>query len=183
VRNTVSFGLDALDATDNQGPTPDGQFIAWLGQFQWAHRVPFFDRAAQLIARADIQLTDSPLLGLEQFALGGHATVRGYRENELVRDNGFIGSFEARLPVFTRSTGAPILELAPFVDFGRSWSKSRPTDGPKVLASMGVGARWAVTEAIHAQAYWGDDLTNVDREGESDLQDSGLHFSISASLP
>ena len=35
----------------------------------------------------------------EKFSLGGVNSVRGYRENELVSDNGVIGSMELRIPL------------------------------------------------------------------------------------
>ena len=89
-RSVFSFGLDTLNATRQPGDLPDGQFISWLGQLQWARRFEFLD--AQLIGRTDIHLSDSPLLGIEQYVVGGQATVRGYRENERVRDNAMIGS-------------------------------------------------------------------------------------------
>ena len=41
-----------------------------------------------LIVRQTLQLASEPLLNIEKFALGGINTVRGYRENQFVRDNG-----------------------------------------------------------------------------------------------
>src|SRR5262249_19085782 len=97
-RARFSFGLNALGATTNSRPKlPDARFFAWLGQFQWAKRLPILD--SQLIVRTDLQLANKPLFTLEQAAVGGRFTVRGYRENTLVRDNAFIGSIEARVPV------------------------------------------------------------------------------------
>jgi hemolysin activation/secretion protein len=102
---------------------PDGEFFAWLGQFQWVRR--FDPWGAQLVFRTDVQLAEDPLLSLEQFAMGGHATVRGYRENELVRDNGIISSLEVRVPLWSDTPGRPMVELAPFFDWGNSWNTDR----------------------------------------------------------
>jgi hemolysin activation/secretion protein len=183
-RSMLTWGLDILDATTHQGKVADGEFLAWLGQFQWARRFDFLD--AQLIARCDAQLASSPLLGLEQFAVGGRYTVRGYRENTLVRDNGVTGSLEARFPVWRRADQRPILELAAFVDAGHSWNRSREgieEIGHKTLVSAGVGARWLLTNHIRAEVYWAEALKDVEYVGPRDLQDSGAHFQLSVVFP
>jgi hemolysin activation/secretion protein len=81
-RSTFSGGIDAFDATINESG-PSGEFFAWLAQLQWAQRFDWLD--TRMIARLDAQLALDPLLPLEQFAVGGHATVRGYRENRIAR--------------------------------------------------------------------------------------------------
>ncbi|MHC5059191.1 MAG: ShlB/FhaC/HecB family hemolysin secretion/activation protein, partial [Planctomycetota bacterium] len=180
-RSTLSFGLDVLGATENPRGVPDGQFFAWLGQVEFARRFAFLD--AQVIARGDLQISDSPLLSLEQFAIGGHSSVRGYHENALVRDNGLIGSLELRLPFFRRSEGVPWLEIGPFVDAGYSWNQDRDTYGPTTLLSIGIGARVNFTDRIRLVVEWGEALKNVDREGDFRLQDHGLHLSLGVSFP
>jgi hemolysin activation/secretion protein len=170
---------------------PDGQFVAWLGQVQWARRynVGFLD--AQSIVRVDAQLSNNPLLGLEQFAVGGRYTVRGYRENELVRDQGVVASLEIRVPVWKRSTGVPIVELAPFVDYGYSDNKGGSRFGDNStgsdedeLVSVGIGVRWTITDWARAEMYWGQELNNIHRgDIESDPQDKGFFFQITAELP
>ena len=143
-RSRFSFGLNALGATINSDPkVPDGEFFAWLGQFQWAKRLPILD--SQLIVRTDLQLASQPLFTLEQAAVGGRFTVRGYRENTLVRDNAFIGSIEARVPVVQNKPYADYIELVPFFDYGRAWFTGSQTPDPVYLASIGLGLRWALT--------------------------------------
>ena len=174
-RSQLSFGLDVLGATDNPDSIPDGSFFAWLLQAQWAELLT--DWRAQLIGRVDLQLTPDPLLSLEQFAVGGSGTVRGYRENEIVRDNGAIGSLELRLPVLRSAQGVPILQIAPFGDVGSAWAAKGRTSDPKVLASLGLGLLWEITSSAHAQVYWGGRLTSVHTSG-NDPQDEGVHFQI-----
>jgi hemolysin activation/secretion protein len=36
---------------------------------------------------------------IEQFSLGGIDTVRGYRQNQIVADNGVFGSVELSVPL------------------------------------------------------------------------------------
>ena len=68
-------------------------------------------RGTDTIVRMDSQISRDPLLSLEQFAIGGHASVRGYRENQIVRDSGAVVSAEARLPLFQSASGQPLLRV------------------------------------------------------------------------
>jgi hemolysin activation/secretion protein len=182
-RSTFSWGLDALDATINDNDLPDGRFFAWLGQFQWARRLAETDN--QLVFRLQGQLTSDPLLPMEQFAVGGLWSVRGYRTNALVRDQGFASSLELRIPVMHREDGAPLLQVVPFVDAGGAWYKGRggDTPDPKTIASAGLGIRFDPHERIHAELYWGHAFQKDDLAGPDDsLQDSGWAFLLTANL-
>jgi hemolysin activation/secretion protein len=173
-RSTFSGGIDAFDATINE-TGPSGEFFSWLAQLQWAQRFDWLN--ARMIVRLDAQLALDPLLPLEQFAVGGHATVRGYRENRFVRDNGWVGSLEFRVPIWRRSSGRTVLELAPFYDYGRSWNRDRPTPQPEVLESAGLGLIAPISAMFYAEVYWGHALSDVpDISDEHNLQDDGLHF-------
>ena len=132
----LSLGIDAWDATiHDDSHIPDGQFFAWLGQFQWVYRLPLWD--SQTIFRTDVQLSSEPLLSLEQIAVGGRYSVRGYRENQLVRDNGAIASLEWRIPIIKDKSWADMVQLAPFVDYGRAWNTTLETPYPDDLTSVG----------------------------------------------
>jgi hemolysin activation/secretion protein len=180
LRSRFSLGIDALGATIHEDSAlPDGRFFAWLGQFQWARRVSPQD--IQLLLRLDVQLTTDPLLPLEQIAIGGRFSVRGYRENQLVRDNGLLASLEARLPVLRNKRWAEFMQVVPFVDFGWGWNQKVATPDPTTLVSVGLGLRWAATlhmaPPVRSQfeIFWGYKLKDVDTEG-GDLQDLGLHL-------
>lgn len=183
MRHSISFGLSVFGATSNAGNVADSRFVSWLGQAQWARRVPALGSGGQVIIRGDVQLTNSPLPGLEKFAIGGRATVRGYRENEMVRDNGMVGSVEARIPVLARLGESSVLELAPFVDVGRSWNKRRPLEESETLPSAGIGLRWRVRSRLQAEAYWGHAFRNFPGSKDFNLQDRGIHLGLTWSLP
>ncbi|HKZ04466.1 MAG TPA: ShlB/FhaC/HecB family hemolysin secretion/activation protein, partial [Methylomirabilota bacterium] len=195
LRSRFSFGIDALGATVNSDPdVPDGRFFAWLGQAQWASRLPLLD--AQMIVRTDVQLTPDPLLVLEQVSVGGRYTVRGYRENTLVRDNALLASVELRVPLARNKPWADYLELAPFFDYGRAWQAVGETSDPIDIYSVGMGLRWALTfpgiVSVRPQfeVYFGyrlretrilgkpdplqDVITTNDRNGEKGR--AGVHF-------
>ncbi len=190
--SSFNFGLDALDATINDGLNaqgepviePDGKFVSWIGQFRWIERLPdYWD--SQLWFRADLQLSNDDLLPLEKFAIGGAASVRGYRENQLTRDSGLILSLEWRVPIATlklprlsRRDDDGKLFLAPFLDYGRGWNHDLETPEPKYLASAGLGLIWEPSEQLRAELYWGKDLKDAPESEDNDLQDEGIHFAI-----
>ena len=173
-RSTFSFGIDAFGATINDN-APDSEFLVWLGQFQWARRLG--DAGHQIIFRADIQLSDDPLLPLEKFEVGGIDSVRGYRENELVRDEGYFVSFEFRTPIFRSESGQSNLQLAAFVDAGKAENKVAPNPDPDSIASIGLGILWNPHPKFHAELYWAEALDDVDHPTDT-LQDDGVHFRL-----
>jgi hemolysin activation/secretion protein len=187
-RSRFSFGINALGATVNHNGLPDGIFFAWLGQFQYVRRLGFLD--SYVIFRTDVQHSDSPLLSLEQVSIGGRYSVRGYRENTLLRDRAVITSVETRVPLMQnasiRNTFLPdfmvdYIELAPFFDFGRGWNTNLPTPDPKDISSVGVGLRWQLTFPGRVpvrpqfEVYWGHRFRNVPNPRNS-LQDNGVHM-------
>lgn len=189
LRSTLSFGLDVLDANHNDlAGVPDGEFFAWLGQFQWVRRL--WDTDNQLLIRSDLQLAANPLLPLEKLGVGGATTVRGYRENLLVRDNGWVASLELRVPVFrlplpflSESPEDGQVQLAPFFDFGWSDNVSGVTPDPKTIYSIGLGVRWDPHRNVHSELYWGHALRHVDTGSqETDIQDDGIHFALDVRL-
>jgi hemolysin activation/secretion protein len=177
LRSTLSFGLDAFDASDAGGGAPDGTFFAWLGQAHWAHRFDGWLGGAQLSARADAQLSPDPLLSPERFALGGAHSVRGYRENQLVRDNALVGSIELRVPLLAALDGGDRLQLATFLDAGHAWDH-RSAPGPRTLAAFGLGLRVRLGASGLGTLYWGIPLRHVSRSGDDWLQNHGLHLAL-----
>ena len=170
-RSQFSFGLDAFNATiDKRGP--DGRFMSWLGQFQW---VQALGGNTILIARAGAQLTNDSLLPLEQFSIGGVDTVRGYRQNQRVADNGIVGSLEVRFPLVRDPDGIGTIQLAPFFDIGKVWNHNGEVIDVNTFASIGLGLRWQLDPYISAQLEWGIPLISVPDEGNT-LQDHGITF-------
>jgi hemolysin activation/secretion protein len=182
-RSRFSVGVDLLDATKNdEKDVPDSRFFAWLGQFQWVRRFPSL-LDTLVIFRTDAQLAQDSLLTLEQFPVGGRYSVRGYRENTLVRDNAVVTSLEARIPIIRNLPVGDYLQLAPFVDYGRGWNTRIPTVGPSDLYSIGIGLRWGLSLSwpfpwqSQLEVYWGHKLKDVETLG-GNAQDKGLHFQL-----
>jgi hemolysin activation/secretion protein len=190
LRSTFSFGTKYLGATEHADPDlPDGQYFAWLGQAQYVRRVQpslkkFFTPADpsrpladwQLVLRGSAQIATDALFPIEQFAVGGIDTVRGYRENQIVRDNGVAGSVELHIPVITTVSGNHILKVIPFVDLGYG-DNVNPPHNAEFLPSVGVGLQYTPNDRVTAQLYYGYALRNVNRETDY-LQDVGIHFNV-----
>jgi hemolysin activation/secretion protein len=172
IRSTFSFGIDAFNATT--GPGADGQFWSWIGQAQYVRRIGSSN--VQGVARVNMQFTDQPLLAIEQFSVGGVDTVRGYRENTFVRDNGITGSLELRIPVFSRPAKQTEITLIPFFDMGYAWNQTGDPDSD-VISSIGIGANVEYTSHLSAQLFFGLPLNDVD-DSDNNLQDYGFHFQV-----
>jgi hemolysin activation/secretion protein len=177
VYSRFTVGLDVLNATNNQttNDDPDSHFFVWLGQAEWARRIEPLD--IQFISNLALQISNDSLFPLEQFAVGGRYSVRGYRENQLVRDNAFLFSIESRIPVLPSMTGSNFsVQAAPFIDVGRSWNAKFSTPDPETLASIGMGLRLTFFDRAFANVYWGQKLNHVTEPGQkNDLQDNGVH--------
>jgi hemolysin activation/secretion protein len=171
-----SFGIGVLGATATGNPAfADGRFFSWLGEAQWARQIQ--PLRMQLLARSVLQLSNDHLFPLEQIAVGGRYSVRGYREYTLVRDNAFLASFESRIPVLTSTVGRDLLYVVPFVDVGRSWDTTVPTPDPKTLASVGLGLIWNITSGSRFEVYWGQRLNDISSPN-GNLQDHGIHLQL-----
>lgn len=174
VRSQLSFGTDLLDAT-TEG-SPDALFFSWLLQGQ---RVQILNDDNLLILQADLQLTPDPLLESEQFVIGGGQSLRGFRQNSLLGDNGFRLSIENRWSLQRNEAGAPIMQLAPFIDLGAVWNdSSNPTEiDQNFLAGIGVGWLWEPFPNFNLRVDLALPLVDLDNGGEN-AQDRGLYFSV-----
>ncbi|MBF0457764.1 MAG: ShlB/FhaC/HecB family hemolysin secretion/activation protein [Nitrospirae bacterium] len=177
-RSTISAGVDAFNSTMTESG-PDGKFISWLGQFQWIERL--FGTLNQVVFRTDAQYSKDPLLPLEKFSVGGMDSVRGYRQNVLVRDNGIFSSLEFRVPVYGSGARPEIVQLVPFFDYGYSWNTKSETPDPRGIAGTGVGIRWAVTDKILFQIYGAHPFRNISVT-DKDLQDKSIYFKLTTQV-
>ncbi|MGK7927125.1 MAG: ShlB/FhaC/HecB family hemolysin secretion/activation protein [Spirulina sp.] len=170
-RSQFSLGTNWFNPTDND-TLPDSTFFSWRGQVQWIKRI---DPDILFILRGDLQLSDRSLLSLEQFSLGGQTSVRGYRQDLIFADNGFLASAEVRIPVLRTVDG--VLQVAPFVDLGMAWNHDNIAIEPNALTSVGVGLRWQQSNSLTIRLDWGIPLTEVNTPRPT-LQENGIYFSI-----
>jgi hemolysin activation/secretion protein len=174
-RSQFSIGLDALNSTINNA-SPDSSFYAWRGQAQWVRQLA---PDTLMLIRGDLQFADRPLVALEQFGLGGLQSVRGYRQDALLTDNGFFASAEVRLPIWRPNKSSPtLLQVVPFVDVGTAWNRSNSQQNiDNTLVSTGLGLRLQLGSQLNAQFDWGIPLVFLDSR-KSTWQENGLYFSV-----
>jgi len=172
--NSTVYGdrcrISEIEFIDN---CPDSQYLSWIAQLQYAKRV--LDNS-QLVLRTDVQLSSDRLLPMAKFSLGGYDTVRGYRENALVRDNGYLVSAEFRYSVL-QSAKYGSVNLIPFIDYGFAWNYKAGSDGENLLG-MGVGLGWSYKDKIDANIFFASDIKKAPAQNEHNLQDDGIHFRV-----
>jgi hemolysin activation/secretion protein len=176
LRSQFNFGLNMMNATANDGDIPDGQFFSWTGQVQ---RVQKLSENNLLVAQAEIQLSPDSLLPSQQFVVGGGQQLRGYRQNARSGDNGFRVSIEDQITVSRNSSGAAVLTVAPFVDFGTVWNNpNNPNRLPdqNFLASGGLGIVYQPTSNLTMRLDYGMPFVKLDDRGNN-AQDKGFYFS------
>jgi hemolysin activation/secretion protein len=172
-RSQFSLGLDLFDSTiSDRGP--DSRFFAWRGQGQW---VRLLAPDTLLLTRVDAQFADSALVPVEQISLGGQDTVRGYRQDFLLTDNGALFSTEIRVPVLRVPGIQGILQVVPFVDVGTGWNNDTPDPSPSTIAGAGVGLLWRQGDYLTIRLDYGIPIVSVERVGNT-WQEHGFYFSI-----
>lgn len=177
LRSTFTLGLNNL--TDAPVGLPmtidaaDRTYTTWMGQLQWARQVAV--NGAQLVARATVQRSANRLLALDGIAVGGVNSVRGFRENELVRDEGEFINLEFDYPALRNATGMNI-NLIPFFDIGGARNRGGASDR---LASSGLAVRLHHT-GFTADLVVAKRLQQPDASTSSgaSLQDQGIHLQV-----
>jgi hemolysin activation/secretion protein len=183
-RSQFGVGIGAFDATINDAE-PDSRYFLWRGQLLYFRlldpETENPDFSPTLLLRSDIQLASVPLLSREQFSLGGQTTVRGYRQDALLGDNGFLASAEVRLPIVRVPEIEGSLQVAPFIDFGKVWSSNGSDRDPENILGIGVGLLWQMGDNFTARLDWGIPLIDVDSR-ERTWQENGVYFQVEYDL-
>ncbi len=180
LRSQINWGLDALDSTVNQQiegveRIPDSRFFAWRFQGQY---VRLLGRDSLFLFRTNGQIADQRLLSSEQFSLGGLRSVRGYRQDQLLTDNGIFFSAEVQLPIFRVFKDTGVVQLIPFIDYGTTWNSSgidNPVD--QALSSVGLGLQWRQGSNFNARLDWGIPLVDVNSRDRT-WQENGIYFTV-----
>jgi hemolysin activation/secretion protein len=174
-RSQVSVGINALNSTNNSS-SPDGKFLTWRGQAQYVRALA---PNSIFLAKVESQLADRPLVPLEQIGFGGQDTVRGYRQDLLLGDNGVLASVEARFPLFSTPDRSQLLQIVPFFDMAWVGNKQGNTPSPRVntIASTGVGLRYQTGDNFSAKLDYGIPFTAIEG-GRRTGQEKGFYFSL-----
>jgi hemolysin activation/secretion protein len=123
-------------------------------------------------------LSNEPLPPPSQIRVGGRYTVRGYRENFLVRDNGCFAGADYQIPLVSDAKNLNWnVWIVSFIDAGVAWNHEESIT--ETIAAAGIGIRANYSDWFRSEFYFGVPLRNQVNDRD-DIQDQGIHFRISA---
>ena len=179
---TVSMGLEGTRSTVVGVANPDPNFKVALAQINYARLLS--PRGLELRARLYGQMSSGVLYSSERLSAGGETTVRGYRENVLLADQGVVGSVELARPLnlsgrrsAARAFDWGAFSVAAFADGALMRNASVPQPQHRI-ASIGTSLGWTPNDAISARITYGYALKHVDVAGKRDVQDHGVQARV-----
>lgn len=163
------------DTSLEQQIVPPRQYWLWNAQVQWLQQLP--DWKAQLLMRAQWQWSPQRLIPMEKMALGGNATVRGFRESTLLRDQAQVLSVELHKTFYSDAERARRMSAFLFVDSGRGKNQE---EAAQSLRSYGLGIKTQFA-SWSADVVYAKPIRKKVGEGSqqrNSLQDQGLQLQI-----
>lgn len=183
LRSQFNLGIDALDATVNS-TQPDSRFFSWRGQAVYSHLLKVSNNPKiinpSLFLRSDLQLSATSLVPIEQFGLGGQTSIRGYRQDAVLSDNGIVASAEIRVPVVQIPQLKSTVQVVPFFDFGKGWNTNRTNPKITNLASVGLGILLQ-SDRFSARLDWGIPLLKLE-SSQRTWQENGVYFQLNSTF-
>lgn len=176
LRSTFSYETNNNEETGVSSSTqPPRRYRYWLGQFHYAQRIG--DGDTQAVLKGAIQRAETRMLPVDSISIGGVNTVRGYRENQLIRDNGQLLGLQVDFPISPGTLSRPRIVVSPFFDWGRGRNFGDKAD---TISSWGMAVKtiWqgfrfdlsAAKRLIHPSAV---------NSATGSLQDKGIHLQLS----
>jgi len=156
---------------ENKRYRAQGNYLYATGGLERTQQLPWGFR---LFLKLDGQIADQPLIANEQYAAGGMANVRGYKESEVLADDAWHGIVELSGPDLAEMAGiGKWLKARPlcFYDRAELWIKE-PLPGQDTayrLHGAGFGVRGTVKEWFEYEVDWAVALssTNTTNAGTS----------------
>lgn len=179
---TETIGLEGTRPTAPGSLKVSENFTTILAQATYARRI---GEALDVNLRVAGQYTGGTLYSGERFSLGGHNSVRGYRENLILADRALFGSAEVGYNFSL--TGAArdadsfdwgAFRLSAFIDGALADNDRAPEPLPKEIASVGASLAWQPSDAILARVTYAEALKDAGRIGKQTLQDKGFQFFV-----
>jgi len=181
-----------LDTTANFGPRRGYNSDEEFADKRFKGRPNYFYVRASSAARYSLfksltvafsvagQYALEPIIGNEQFAIGGADGVRGYLEAEELGDIGLKGSLQFETAPWSLMGGSLRTYALAFFDAGRVSTIEPLPDEPRNtdLRSWGLGLNFAILEHFDASLAWAYPLLTGNR---TERGDSRLLFSVRAS--
>jgi len=192
--NELHVGTKWFSATDENDPEASrfdasSEFYKLVSNLTRVQRIYWSEtRSMYLLLKGQMQLADDKLLQMEQMAIGGADTVRGYPELEAFGDYGYVLSAELRLPStfiipdtwYLPYCDTPLCDQVQFViflDTGQIYLTD-PLVGEQLTVSLtgaGVGLRFELSDLFNAVFDWGFPLDQKPSDGSG----SAVHCSLS----
>lgn len=177
-RHVVALRVVAVRGRNNAteaapvSAAPPVRYQLWQLQSQAA--LALGEAGRQVLLRAQVQRTNDHLVPLEQMAIGGRFSVRGYRENTLVRDNAASASVELHWPLWRDEGRRAAARLVPFIDAGMAANEG---ESARRLSSAGLGVVFALGE-LEGDLFAARRLERPPVQTSGDLQDHGIHVAL-----
>ena len=143
----------------------------------------FYDFSWDLNFR--VQGSTNKLLPSEEMVFGGYDSIRGYKENEIIADDGFVLKNEIRtssFPLFFRKQSIKdAVQFLLFLDAGLAYSIDQNVYNKKHanLQSTGFGLRYEYKENFNIRLDYGWQLKNIIRVLEEDNFRSRIYLNAS----
>jgi hemolysin activation/secretion protein len=179
---TLRQGIDAMGATISSTGAADGKFSLWQLQLSY---IQLFERNGYdwtFSVAANSQFTNDTLQAFERFPLGGHGSIRGYRENQALRDQSWEIRTQLEMPLYQSVDGNSRFSLYPFVDVGEGRNAQAEDNVRQTvnLSSVGLGMNYTYS-AFRANLEWAQRLQEKTKQGNT-LQDKGIYVGVSYAL-
>ena len=148
-------------------------------------RVFFLPDDFSLVGRGTAQFANRNLLFSERLQIGGVRTVRGYAEDALSGDDGYLASVELRTPSFGVLPRLGLkkvedqLQFLMFFDYGKAitYQPAPSEEKNRTAASVGGGLRYSVAPYVTMRLDYGAGLHSVNPAEPRD-RPSRLHFGL-----
>ncbi|MDP3936982.1 MAG: ShlB/FhaC/HecB family hemolysin secretion/activation protein [Deltaproteobacteria bacterium] len=119
----------------------------------------------------DGQVANGPLIDSEAFRAGGIESVRGFKEQVLLGDEGFHGTAEIRTPLVPTPIPRRLKSQLQFVVFSDNarlslLSTSKKTSLEERINSLGAGVRFSILEKLFVKFDYGWPV-NLNKEDQS----------------
>ncbi len=169
--------------TDFDLERPGAKANYFYGQFD-LERITKLPKKFTWILNFLFQLSDRKLLPSEQLSLGGYLSVRGYLENEVSGDKGFLLKNEIRFPPihFHIKKLENELQFLGFIDLGvvTDVDQNILTKNSAFLLSIGPGLRYKMNENISVRVDYGWRLKDIHGRLFGASEESRFHVGVIA---
>jgi len=130
------------------------------------------------------RVSDQPLISNEQYYAGGMASVRGYKESEMLGDDALHSMVELRSPDLIGLMGATDqVNVLPYLFYDYAALRIKdplPSENqPDPIQGAGLGVRGSITRYIEYQADWGVALSDSDK---TEAGKSRAYFKVKGSF-